>query len=43
MTLMIGIFASLLTAVVVTQLYLSLFAESKIFGTKKFFAIKEVK
>ena len=42
MTLMIGIFASLLTAVVVTQLYLSLLADSKL-ATKKFFGIKEVK
>lgn len=42
MTLMIGIFASLLTAVVVTQLYLSLLADSKL-GTKKLFGIKEVK
>lgn len=41
MTLMIGIFASLLTAVVVTQLYLSLFADSKL-ATKKLFGIKEV-
>lgn len=41
MTLMIGIFASLFTAVVVTQLYLGLLADSRTFGTKKFFAIKE--
>lgn len=43
MTLMIGIFASLVTAVVVTQLYLGLLADSRTFGTKKFFGIKEVK
>lgn len=43
MTLMIGIFASLLTAVVVTRLYLGLLADSKTFGTKKLFGIKEVK
>lgn len=41
MTLMIGIFASLLTAVVVTQLYLSILADSKL-ATKKLFGIKEV-
>lgn len=39
-TLIIGILASLLTAVVVTQLYLSIFAESKRFSDKKFYGIK---
>ena len=34
LTLMIGIIASIFTAVVVTQLYLKLFAESKSFGRK---------
>ena len=43
MTLMIGIIASVFTAVVVTQLYLDLIAESKTFSTKKFFAVKEAK
>ncbi len=42
MTLMISIVASIFTAVVVTQLYLSIFAESKNFGKNKFFGIKEV-
>lgn len=40
-TLLIGIVASLFTAVVVTQLYLSIFAESKTFSKKIFYGIKE--
>ncbi|MEG0829003.1 MAG: protein translocase subunit SecD [Anaerovoracaceae bacterium] len=40
-TLMIGIVTSIFTAVVITQLYVGLIAESKIFGHKKFFGIKE--
>ncbi|WP_206458063.1 protein translocase subunit SecD [Anaerovorax sp. IOR16] len=42
MTLMISIVGSIFTAVVITQLYLSIFAESKTFGNNKFFGIKEV-
>lgn len=42
MTLMISIVASIFTAVVVTQLYLSIFSESKILGQNKFFSIKGV-
>lgn len=42
MTLMISIIASIFTAVVITQFYLSIFSESKIFGNNKFFGIKEV-
>ncbi|MEL7657446.1 MAG: protein translocase subunit SecD [Bacillota bacterium] len=41
MTLMIGIIASVFTALVVTQLYLDLIGESKTFATRKFFAVKE--
>lgn len=41
LTLLIGIIASLVTAVLVTQLYLSLFANSRKFSQKKFFAIRE--
>ena len=41
LTLLIGIIASLLTAVVVTQLYLSLLANSRKFSDKKYFGIKE--
>lgn len=43
MTLMIGIVASVFTAVIVTNLYLSLMGESKRFGQKKYFGIKEAK
>lgn len=45
MTLMIGILASVFTAVVVTQLYLNLISESKKLATMKSFAVsvKEVK
>ncbi|MEG2199232.1 MAG: protein translocase subunit SecD [Anaerovorax sp.] len=43
MTLMIGIVASVFTAVVVTNLYLSLMGENKRFGQKKYFGIKEAK
>lgn len=43
MTLMIGILASLLTAVVVTQVYVDVIAESKLFSKKKYFGIKEAK
>lgn len=38
MTLMIGIIASIFTAVVVTQIYLNIFSESKTFATRKNFA-----
>lgn len=41
LTLMIGIIISIVTATVVTNVYLQLFAESKTFGTKKFFGIKD--
>ncbi len=41
MTLMIGILASLFTAVVVTQVYVDVIAESKTFSRKKYFGIKE--
>lgn len=41
LTLLIGILVSLLTAVLITHLYLELFAESKKFSNKKFFGIKE--
>ncbi|MDR0424095.1 MAG: protein translocase subunit SecD [Clostridiales Family XIII bacterium] len=41
MTLMIGIVLSIFTAVVVSQLYVVLMAESKLLGQKKFFGIKE--
>lgn len=40
LTLMIGIIISIITATVVTNVYLQLIAESKIFGTKKMFGIK---
>ncbi|MCE2603823.1 MMPL family transporter, partial [Pseudomonas aeruginosa] len=39
-TLMIGILASLFTAVVVTQLYLGILSESKKFTKKSFYGIK---
>jgi SecD/SecF fusion protein len=42
LTLMIGILASLLTAVVVTQLYVDVIAESKMFCKKKYFGVREV-
>lgn len=42
LTLMIGILASLLTAVVVTQVYVDVIAESKMFCKKKYFGIREV-
>ncbi len=42
LTLMIGILASLLTAVVVTQLYVDVVAESKMFCKKKYFGVREV-
>jgi protein-export membrane protein, SecD/SecF family/protein-export membrane protein SecD len=42
-TLMIGILASLCTAVVITQVFVELIAETKTFGRKKYFGIKEVK
>jgi len=41
MTLMIGIIASIFTAVIVTNLYLSLMSESKKLSKKKFYGIKE--
>ena len=40
-TLMIGIVLSIITATVVTNVFLQGFAESKVFGTKKLFGIKE--
>ncbi len=43
MTLMIGILASVFTAVVVTNLYLKVMGESKSFNKKQYFGIKEVK
>lgn len=41
LTLMIGIVASVFTAVVVTQIFLRIFADSKLLSTKKYFGIKE--
>jgi protein-export membrane protein, SecD/SecF family len=41
MTLMIGILTSLFTAVVVTQIYVDVIAESKLFSKKRYFGIKE--
>ncbi len=41
LTLMIGIVASLFTAVFVTNLYLSLIADSKVFSKKKFYGVNE--
>ncbi|MBR5228215.1 MAG: protein translocase subunit SecD [Firmicutes bacterium] len=40
-TLMIGIVLSIITATVVTNVFLQGFAESKVLGTKKLFGIKE--
>lgn len=40
-TFMIGIIVSIFTAVVVTQLYVNLMAESKLFGKKGFFGINK--
>lgn len=40
-TLMIGILISIFTAVVITQLYLGIIAESKAFGKKSLFGVKE--
>ena len=40
LTLMIGIIISIITATIVTNVYLQLMAESRIFGTKKMFGIK---
>lgn len=40
-TLMIGILVSLLTAVLVTRLFVEIIAESKRFSAKKFFGIRE--
>ena len=42
LTLMIGIIASVFTAVVVTQLYLNVISESKLLSHKKFLGIKEI-
>jgi SecD/SecF fusion protein len=41
LTLMIGIVVSVFTAVVVTQLYLIVFGESKKFSAKKYFGVNE--
>ncbi len=41
MTLMIGIIASIFTATLITQLFLSIISESKSFGKNKFFGMKE--
>lgn len=41
LTLMIGIIASVFTAVIITQLYLELMAENKFLSQKKFYGIKE--
>ncbi len=41
LTLMIGIIISIFTATVVTNVFLRILAESKTFGKRKFFAIKE--
>ena len=42
LTLMIGIIISIITATIVTNVYLQLIAESRTFGTKKMFGIKDV-
>ncbi len=42
MTLMIGILASVFTAVVVTNIYLKVMGDSKFFNKKSYFGIKEV-
>jgi SecD/SecF fusion protein len=42
MTLMIGVIASVFTAVVVTQIYLDLIAESRL-ATNRNFAVKEAR
>lgn len=42
LTLMIGIVISIFTATVITNIFLRILAESKTFGTKKFFGIKDV-
>lgn len=41
MTLMIGIVTSLFTAVMVTQLYLSVWGETRVFSAKRFFGVTE--
>lgn len=41
MTLMIGIFASIFTAVFITHIYLNVIADSKFFSKKSFFGINE--
>lgn len=41
LTLMIGIVISIFTATVITNVFLRILAESKRFGTKKFFGIKD--
>ncbi len=43
MTLMIGIVLSIITATVVTNVFIQSFAESKVLGSKKLFGIKELK
>lgn len=43
MTLMIGILTSLFTAVVVTQVFVDVVAESKMFSRNRYFGIKEAK
>lgn len=43
LTLMIGIVASVFTAVVVTNLYLQIIGDSRTFCNKKYFGIKEVR
>ena len=42
LTLMIGIVISIFTATVITNIFLRILADSKTFGTKKFFGIKDV-
>ena len=41
LTLMIGIVISIFTATIITNIFLRILAESKTFGTKKFFGIKD--
>jgi SecD/SecF fusion protein len=41
LTLMIGILTSLFTAVVVTQVFVDVIAESKVFSRNRFFGVKE--
>lgn len=43
LTLMIGIIASILTAVIITQLYVEIMADTKFLAKKKYYGIKEAR